>query len=67
MVSFPDASDSRVVENFVMKKSDEVNGALKALEGIGNNCEFGIVQRYFGYDPPGLFRNVGFYSVKIII
>ncbi|WP_162800746.1 hypothetical protein [Acidibrevibacterium fodinaquatile] len=37
------------------------------LEGLGDNCEFGIVQRYFSCDPPGLFRNVGFYTIDIII
>lgn len=37
------------------------------FEGIGNNCEFGIVQRNAGYDPPGLFRNVGFWSPDSII
>lgn len=40
---------------------------LLQLEGLGNNCEFGIVQRHFGCDPPGLFRNVGFLSPDIII
>lgn len=35
---------------------------FRNFEGLGNNCEFGIVQRLAGYDPPGLFRNVGFYS-----
>jgi tetratricopeptide (TPR) repeat protein len=26
------------------------------FEGLGDNCEFGIVQRYFGAEPLGLFR-----------
>ena len=26
------------------------------FEGLGDNCEFGIVQRHFGADPIGLFR-----------
>ena len=34
---------------------------------MGNNCEFGIVQRHFSCDPPGLFRNVGFWPVDILI
>ncbi len=33
---------------------------MRCFESLGNNCEFGIVQRAAGYDPPGLFRNVGF-------
>jgi hypothetical protein len=36
------------------------------FEAIGNNCEFGIVQRRAGFDPPGLFRNVGFLDVAQI-
>jgi hypothetical protein len=37
------------------------------FESLGSNCEFGIVQRCSGYDPPGLFRNVGFTSAETII
>jgi hypothetical protein len=37
------------------------------FESIGNNCEFGIVQRHHAYDPPGLFRNVGFLNPDSII
>jgi hypothetical protein len=37
------------------------------FESLGNNCEFGIVQRQTGYDPPGLFRNVGFLNAEAII
>ena len=40
---------------------------LSRFESLGNNCEFGIVQRSAGYDPPGLFRNVGFLDVEQII
>jgi len=39
----------------------------KNFETIGNNCEFGIVQRKAGFDPLGLFRNVGFLNVEQII
>jgi hypothetical protein len=37
------------------------------FEGLGNNCEFGIVQRLAGYDPPGLFRNVGYLRADAMI
>jgi hypothetical protein len=37
------------------------------FEALGNNCEFGIVQRRVGFDPPGLFRNVGFLGASQII
>ncbi|CAM6054500.1 unnamed protein product [Sphagnum tenellum] len=40
---------------------------MRHFESIGNNCEFGIVQRATGYDPPGLFRNVGFLKSEQII
>ena len=43
------------------------SGLFQLFESLGNNCEFGIVQRRAGYDPPGLFRNVGFLSVEQII
>jgi hypothetical protein len=37
------------------------------FESLGNNCEFGIVQRKAGVDPPGLFRNVGFLDVRQVV
>jgi hypothetical protein len=37
------------------------------FESLGNNCEFGMVQRFSGYDPPGLFRNVGFDSAEMMV
>ena len=40
---------------------------LLNFESLGNNCEFGIVQRHYGLDPPGLFRNVGFLSADQMI
>jgi hypothetical protein len=44
-----------------------LNELFMPFESLGNNCEFGIVQRQAGYDPPGLFRNVGFLNVDAII
>lgn len=32
---------------------------MMAFENIGNNCEFGIVQRYFGAEPISLLRFAG--------
>lgn len=40
---------------------------MRCFESLGNNCEFGIVQRAAGNDPPGLFRNVGFNLTEQII
>lgn len=44
-----------------------VRDLYRSFESLGNNCEFGIVQRSVGYDPPGLFRNVGFNMPSAII
>jgi len=46
---------------------DDLLPLLQRFESIGNNCEFGIVQRAGGYDAPGLFRNVGFLHTDQII
>lgn len=43
-----------------------IDNMFLLFEGIGNNCEFGIVQRHFRCDPPGLFRNVGFLAPDIM-
>ncbi len=40
---------------------------LANFESLGNNCEFGIVQRAADYDPPGLFRNAGFLRTEQMI
>ncbi|MEC4592302.1 tetratricopeptide repeat protein [Nitrospirillum amazonense] len=40
---------------------------MSMFESIGNNCEFGIFQRHLGFDPPGLFRNVGYLNPQQII
>ena len=40
---------------------------LANFESLGNNCEFGIVQRAADYDPPGLFRNAGFLLTEQMI
>jgi hypothetical protein len=39
----------------------------RCLEGLGNNCELGAVQRRAGIDPPGLFRNAGFTEIEQMI
>jgi hypothetical protein len=40
---------------------------FEPFESLGNNCEFGMVQRFSGHDPPGLFRNAGLDSVEALI
>ena len=64
------------MEPFVLRGSHLTAQAASAMslgdiyscfESLGNNCEFGIVQRRTGFDPPGLFRNVGFDDVEQII
>lgn len=39
---------------------------FSGFEGIGNNCEFGIVQRAAGANLPGLFRNGGYLHTEQI-
>jgi hypothetical protein len=38
---------------------------LEAFESLGDNCEFGLVQRYFGAEPLGLLRwaSIGSYEL----
>jgi hypothetical protein len=50
-----------------VSRSLSIPEVLTNFESLGNNCEFGIVQRAAGYDPPGLFRNVGFLKTEQII
>ncbi len=40
----------------------EASDLIQGFEGLGDNCEFGLVQRYCGAEPLGLFR---FSSVRI--
>ena len=47
-------------------ESAPMESVYACFEGLGNNCEFGIVQRSVGFDPPGLFRNVGFLDIAQI-
>jgi hypothetical protein len=63
VMSQPELSDFAMDE----VASIPLNELYMPFEGLGNNCEFGIVQRQTGYDPPGLFRNVGFLNVDAII
>lgn len=44
----------------------DITDIYSRFEGLGNNCEFGIVQRKSGLDPLGLFRNAGFLGIDQI-
>jgi hypothetical protein len=50
-----------------MNATEDASELFEPFESLGNNCEFGMVQRLNGFDPPGLFRNVGFMSPDIIV
>jgi hypothetical protein len=50
-----------------VSNADELAELFEPFESLGNNCEFGLVQRLNGYDPPGLFRNAGFDSAEVIV
>ncbi len=36
--------------------ADDDAGLLRQFQGLGETCEFGLVQRYFGLEPMSLFR-----------
>lgn len=38
---------------------------MKLFESLGENCEFGLVQRYFGIEPLGLLRFSGMPTVNL--
>lgn len=38
------------------KTEEAVRDLMLQFEGLGDNCEFGFVQRHFGAEPLGLFR-----------
>jgi hypothetical protein len=50
-----------------MSEIEELSELFEPFESLGNNCEFGMVQRFSGFDPPGLFRNVGYMTPEIIV
>lgn len=39
-----------------LEPTDEVRSMLLNFQSIGDNCEFGLVQRHFGLEPLGLLR-----------
>ena len=53
----------------ILEKSTDADPADAALmmgfESLGENCEFGIVQRQFGAEPLGLFRFVGVSAAQV--
>ena len=48
--------DQAPAERSVEVSSADMKQVALQFEGLGDNCEFGIVQRHFGADPIGLFR-----------
>jgi hypothetical protein len=50
-----------------MSALEDLSELFEPFESLGNNCEFGMVQRFSGFDPPGLFRNVGYMTPQIIV
>lgn len=54
-----------------MSVSDSVPISLSNLvgrfEGLGDNCEFGIVQRHFGAEPLGLLRWAGVDDITLLL
>jgi tetratricopeptide (TPR) repeat protein len=50
------ADDPGLVRDAANLGQADARELMLAFEGLGDNCEFGIVQRHFGADPIGLFR-----------
>lgn len=46
------------VESFIIMEEQRfsIRSVLNRFESLGNNCEFGLVQRFYGIEPLGLFR-----------
>ncbi len=57
------AADIETTENHQTPSQEDDPARLKRLmmkfESLGDNCEFGLVQRHFGAEPLGLFRFAG--------
>lgn len=54
-----DAANGRepiVKSKEILETGEHLKQLALSFEGLGDNCEFGIVQRRFGADPIGLFR-----------
>ena len=53
-------------ENSNCLEEPSISHIVSKFESIGDNCEFGIVQRYCGIEPLGLFRFTGTPIEKLI-
>jgi len=51
----PDTPD-RISKSGPDANGDDVTALMKSFEGLGDNCEFGLVQRRFKAEPVGLLR-----------
>ena len=50
------SSNEQVGSTSIASEAAEFKSLALGFEGLGDNCEFGIVQRRLGADPIGLFR-----------
>ncbi len=53
------ATPTAVDASLADAESERLKQLMLAFEGLGDNCEFGMVQRYFGAEPLGLLRFSG--------
>ena len=44
------------IDVILEEEGSPIGKILGRFESLGNNCEFGLVQRFFGIEPLGLFR-----------
>ncbi|MGH1574177.1 hypothetical protein ACRAWG_30480 [Methylobacterium sp. P31] len=52
----PSAAQSIPVSDAASPSASTLGSRLSAFRSLGNNCEFGFVQRYGGIEPSGLLR-----------
>jgi hypothetical protein len=59
-----DGTSSRTSAHYGSEKP--IDDLMLAFESLGDNCEFGLVQRHAGAEPLALFRFAGMSLVKIV-
>ncbi len=63
----PDGAPAPAVEQEAARGLEPSAGLLTRFESLGENCEFGFVQRHFGAEPLGLLRWAGISFDKLLV
>jgi tetratricopeptide (TPR) repeat protein len=64
--SIDDAASATTVQTKIRGYHADDRDLLFSFEGLGDNCEFGAVQRHFGAEPIGLLRWAGISPADLI-